>query len=81
LCHEECDVSGQFFASTAGSMRLVFTSAARGYQSPDPEAFTIEELRDHWELACSREPALIPASAAEFNDFRRSILNEKVVHP
>jgi NAD(P)-dependent dehydrogenase (short-subunit alcohol dehydrogenase family) len=81
LCHEECDVSGQFFASTAGSMRLVFTSAARGYQSPDPEAFTIEELRDHWELACSREPALIPASAAEFNDFRRSILNDKVVHP
>jgi hypothetical protein len=74
-------VSGQFFASTAGSMRLVFVSAARGYQSPDPEAFTIEELRDHWELASSREPALTPASAAEFNDFRQSILNEKVVHP
>jgi hypothetical protein len=33
------------------------------------------------ELACSGEPALIPASAAEFNDFRRPILNEKVVHP
>jgi hypothetical protein len=62
-------------------MRLVFVSAARGYQSPDPEAFTIEELRDHWELAFSREPALIPASAAEFNDFRRSVLNEKVVRP
>ena len=35
----------------------------------------------HRELACSHEPALIPASTAEVNDFRWSILNEKVVHP
>jgi hypothetical protein len=41
---------------------------------------TTTGVSDHWELACSREPALIPASAAEFNEFRRSILNEKVVH-
>jgi NAD(P)-dependent dehydrogenase (short-subunit alcohol dehydrogenase family) len=73
LCHEDCDATGQFFASTASSMRLVFTQAAQGYQSPDPDHFTPEELRDNWATASSREPAITPASPAEFNEFRRAV--------
>jgi NAD(P)-dependent dehydrogenase (short-subunit alcohol dehydrogenase family) len=77
LCHEDCDVSGQLFAATSGSMRLIFTSAAQGYQSMAPESFTIEELRDNWGQACAREPALIPSSLAQYNGFRHDTFERR----
>ncbi|MER6176930.1 SDR family NAD(P)-dependent oxidoreductase [Streptosporangium sp. NPDC001681] len=81
LCHEDCDVTGRFFASTAASMRTVFTSAAVGYQSPNPGAFSPEEVRDNWAQACAQAPALFPEDPTAFNAFRREIYEEKVGVP
>jgi NAD(P)-dependent dehydrogenase (short-subunit alcohol dehydrogenase family) len=91
--HDGTDFGGDAFArgiapqvaaeiTAAGGRAVANTADVAGYRgAASVVEDALEELRDHWELACSREPALIPASAAEFNDFRRSILNEKVVHP
>jgi NAD(P)-dependent dehydrogenase (short-subunit alcohol dehydrogenase family) len=59
LAHEDCDVSGQLFAATAASMRLVFSSTTDGYQPDNSNALTIDELRENWEYVCARD--LIPA--------------------
>jgi NAD(P)-dependent dehydrogenase (short-subunit alcohol dehydrogenase family) len=72
LCHPACDVSGQLFASTAGSIRRVYTSAVLGYQSPEPERFSIEELRDNWAIALDRTAPFVPATGAEYSAFREA---------
>lgn len=35
LVHEQCVVSGKFFATSSGRMGAVYTGVAEGYQAPD----------------------------------------------
>lgn len=78
LVHPECTASGQFFASTAGSVRSVFMSAALGYQSPRPREVTVEVIREHWDEIQSHEGSIAPRSIKEYNDFRTRIYNDVV---
>lgn len=54
LCHEDCDVSGRFFAVTGGSMRLVYTERS-AVSAPLPAEATPEALRDRWASVTPRE--------------------------
>jgi NAD(P)-dependent dehydrogenase (short-subunit alcohol dehydrogenase family) len=79
LASQGCDVSGRFWAATAGSMREIFTSAAFGYQCPRPREFSLETVRENWEQIQSRSGAMTPARHAEYNAFRVDIYNRTVV--
>jgi NAD(P)-dependent dehydrogenase (short-subunit alcohol dehydrogenase family) len=70
LAAEECDISGRFFAATAGSVRAVYMSAALGYQSPAPSQFSLEEVRDHWNQIQSHTGAISPENQADYQQFR-----------
>jgi NAD(P)-dependent dehydrogenase (short-subunit alcohol dehydrogenase family) len=70
LSHEDCAVTGRFFAAGAGRVGEVFTSAAAGYQCPEPASFALEHIRDHWGEVRSRDGAITPSSLAEYNAFR-----------
>lgn len=48
LGHEKCEVTGQLFAATAGSMRLVSSRRATGYVAPTDVPLTVEDIRDNW---------------------------------
>ncbi|WP_424810200.1 SDR family NAD(P)-dependent oxidoreductase [Rhodococcus sp. 27YEA15] len=78
LVHPESSVSGQFYAAAAGSVRRIFTSAARGYQSPEPSGLRVEEVRDNWEMAESLNEPMAPATAKEYNDFRMAVYRQVV---
>ncbi|MER6176931.1 SDR family NAD(P)-dependent oxidoreductase [Streptosporangium sp. NPDC001681] len=78
LAHEECPVSGRYFAAGAGRVGEVFTSAARGYQCPTPAAFTLEHVRDEWAAIRSTADAMSPATVAEYNAFRIGIYQDVV---
>jgi len=47
LVHEDCPVTGRFYAASSGRMGLVFTAAAEGFQAM-PGDFSLESVRDHW---------------------------------
>jgi NAD(P)-dependent dehydrogenase (short-subunit alcohol dehydrogenase family) len=78
LVHEEMRVHGRFFISSSGRMGEVYTSVAEGYQSSNPDTFDLEEVRSNWEQVCARHPAIVPATVAEFNQFRIDIFNRDV---
>jgi NAD(P)-dependent dehydrogenase (short-subunit alcohol dehydrogenase family) len=83
LAHEDCSVFGRFFAAGAGRVGEVFTSAAAGYQCPDPATFSLEHIRDNWSTICSAEGSITPANVAEYNHFRvaqyEAVVSEAVV--
>jgi NAD(P)-dependent dehydrogenase (short-subunit alcohol dehydrogenase family) len=81
LVHPDCAVKGQFFASTAGSVRAVFTSAARGYQSVNPRELTVEAIREHWDEIESQAGSIAPRTVKEYNDFRTGIYDDVVSNP
>jgi NAD(P)-dependent dehydrogenase (short-subunit alcohol dehydrogenase family) len=66
LCHSDCEVSGQAFAVSAASMRLVFSSVAAGYRASAGADLTAEEICDNGPRLCAREPAGEPGDLAEF---------------
>lgn len=66
LSHEDCDVSGAVFAVSVGSMRLVFNSIGAGYRSGSGEP-SVDELADHWDEICQREPYTAPREVAELD--------------
>jgi NAD(P)-dependent dehydrogenase (short-subunit alcohol dehydrogenase family) len=69
LVHEECGLTGAFFASSSGRIGRVFAGAAAGFQDK-PELFSMERIRAHRELAHSCEPYISPRTVQEFNEFR-----------
>ena len=78
LAHEECTVFGRIFAAGSGRVGEVFTSAAAGYQCPEPAEFSLEHVRDNWSTIRSADGAMTPANVAEYNAFRMSIYEAAV---
>jgi NAD(P)-dependent dehydrogenase (short-subunit alcohol dehydrogenase family) len=74
LVHEDCDVAGAFFSSSSGRIGRVFTGTAAGYQTI-PDDFSIEGIRDNWDLAQSYEPYVSPRSAQDYNAFRIALFH------
>ena len=79
LAHSTCDVTGQFFDASAGSMRSVYISAAEGYQHDNLDEFSIESLRDNWDEVLAREPAVVPSGWAELNELRAALYRRRVL--
>lgn len=69
LVHEECGLTGTFFASSSGRLGRVFPGVAMGFQD-DPELFSMERIRDHREVAHSIEPYVTLQTTQEFNKHR-----------
>jgi NAD(P)-dependent dehydrogenase (short-subunit alcohol dehydrogenase family) len=67
LSHEDCDVSGEVFAVSLASMRLVFNSIGAGYRHAGPGEPSVGELASHWDEICQREPSTAPREVAEFD--------------
>jgi len=78
LASPGCDVTGRFFAAGGARMAEVFTWAGRGYQSPDPSSFSIEEVRDNWAAALSPADGIAPVDQVEYNGFRTSVYRATV---
>ncbi len=75
LIHEQCDVTGAFFASAAARIARIFTGVAEGFQD-DPAKFSMERIRDNWERSTSFEPFESPRSTKEWNDMRIRLFKE-----
>jgi NAD(P)-dependent dehydrogenase (short-subunit alcohol dehydrogenase family) len=45
LCHEDCEVSGAYFQSAAGSTKFQLFAETEGYYNPD---VTLEDIRDNF---------------------------------
>ncbi|WP_066962298.1 SDR family NAD(P)-dependent oxidoreductase [Rhizorhabdus dicambivorans] len=69
LVHEECGLTGAFFASSSGRLGRVFPGVAEGFQD-DPELFSMERIREHRERAHSTEPFFTPRTTQDFNKWR-----------
>jgi NAD(P)-dependent dehydrogenase (short-subunit alcohol dehydrogenase family) len=79
LAHENCRVHGRFFAAGAGRVGEVYTSAASGYQCPQPSGFSLEYVRDNWTTVKSTAGSVSPTSSADYNAFRVGIYDSTVV--
>jgi len=77
LVHDDCLVTGRFYAASAGRMGLVFTAAAEGYQSV-PDDFTIESVRDHWAVIDAPGHFVVPDTTADFNEMRTRVFRSVV---
>lgn len=69
LVHEQCDVTGAFFASAAARIARVFTGVAEGFQD-NPTKFSMERIRDNWERATSVEPYEVQQTTQDWNRMR-----------
>jgi hypothetical protein len=78
LVHEQCVVSGKFFATSSGRMGAVYTGVAEGYQAPDLEEWTLEAARDNWQQIAASEPAIIAENARDYKDFRIAAFRKNV---
>jgi NAD(P)-dependent dehydrogenase (short-subunit alcohol dehydrogenase family) len=81
LVSRECTASGRFYAAAAGRMGIVNTALSEGYQSARPADFSVEQVRDNWAAIESDAPALVPASAADFNAWRLEIFRRRAALP
>src|SRR5207253_3193375 len=78
LAHEDCPVSGRFYAATAGGMRRIFTAVAAGYQSAAPDGLRIEEIHDQRDAIRAREPSIVPETVGDMNAFRNELYRSRV---
>lgn len=69
LVHEECDLTGTFFASSSGRLGRVFQGMAEGFQD-QPELFSMERIRANREVAHGTEPFFSPRTTQDFNGWR-----------
>jgi NAD(P)-dependent dehydrogenase (short-subunit alcohol dehydrogenase family) len=69
LVHEECPVSGRFYAASSGRMGRIFTAAAEGLQDK-PDDFSMESVRDHWDVIDAPENFVVPDRTQDFNEMR-----------
>lgn len=64
LVHEECPAQGRLYMAGGGRMARVYSAIADGYQSPDPAAFSVESIREHWMEIDELQPGFVPPDAA-----------------
>ena len=69
LVHEQCVVSGKFFATSSGRMGAVYTRVAEGYQAPDLKEWALDAARDNWQQIEASEPAIIAENARTTRTF------------
>jgi NAD(P)-dependent dehydrogenase (short-subunit alcohol dehydrogenase family) len=72
LVHEQCDVTGRFYAANSGRMGRVFTAAVEGHQAR-PDEFAIETVREHWAAIDAPTNYVIPNSTQDYNDMRTRV--------
>jgi NAD(P)-dependent dehydrogenase (short-subunit alcohol dehydrogenase family) len=72
LVHEQCPVSGRFYAASSGRMGRVFTAAAEGFQDK-PDDFSLESIRDHWDVIDAPERFVVPDRTQDFNEMRTRV--------
>jgi NAD(P)-dependent dehydrogenase (short-subunit alcohol dehydrogenase family) len=72
LVHEECPVSGRFYAASSGRMGRVFTAAAEGFQDK-PGDLSLESIRDHWDAIDAPEKFVVPDRTQDFNAMRTRV--------
>lgn len=72
LVHEECGLTGTFFASSSGRLGRVFPGVAVGFQD-DPALFSMERIRAHRDIAHGTEPFTTPRTTQDFNKWRIGI--------
>jgi NAD(P)-dependent dehydrogenase (short-subunit alcohol dehydrogenase family) len=77
LVHEDCPVTGRFYAASSGRMGLVFTAAAEGFQAM-PGDFSLESVRDHWAAIDAPENFVVPATTADYNEMRTRVFRSVV---
>jgi len=72
LVHEQCPVSGRFYAASSGRMGRVFTAAAEGFQDK-PDDVSLESIRDHWDVIDAPERFVVPDRTQDFNQMRTRV--------
>jgi NAD(P)-dependent dehydrogenase (short-subunit alcohol dehydrogenase family) len=72
LVHEECAVTGRFYAANSARMGRVFTAAAEGYQGR-PDDFDLEAVREHWAAIDEPTKYVIPNSTQDYNEMRTRV--------
>lgn len=77
LVHEECKVTGRFYAASSGRMGRVFTGAAEGFQD-QPDRLSLESIREHWELIDGAEKFVIPERTQDYNEMRTRVFRRVV---
>lgn len=77
LVHEQCPVSGRFYAASSGRMGRVFTAAAEGFQDK-PDDFSLESVRDHWDVIDAPVNFVVPDRTQDFNDMRARVFRRVV---
>jgi NAD(P)-dependent dehydrogenase (short-subunit alcohol dehydrogenase family) len=79
LVHEQCTVTGRFYAANSARMGRVFTAAVEGHQA-HPDDFGIETVRDHWATIDEPSTYVIPDSTQDYNEMRTRVFLA-AVHP
>lgn len=64
LAHEDCEANGRLFSCLGHRLSEVVLSETRGL-SLDPEAWSIEAIRDGWTKVVNRDNAYEPSSVSE----------------
>lgn len=77
LVHEECPVTGRFYAASSGRMGRVFTAAVEGFQDL-PDSFSPESIRDHWDVIDTPETFVVPDRTQDFNEMRTRVFRRSV---
>ena len=75
LVHDECGLTGTFFASSSGRLGRVYPAVAAGFQD-QPELFSMERIRENRGLAHGMEPFTSPPTAQDFNKWRTGLFRE-----
>lgn len=77
LVHEQCPVTGRFYAASSGRMGRVFTAAVEGFQDK-PDDFSPESVRDHWDVIDAPENFVVPDRTQDFNHMRTRVFRRVV---
>jgi NAD(P)-dependent dehydrogenase (short-subunit alcohol dehydrogenase family) len=77
LVHEQCAVSGRFYAASSGRMGRVFTAAVEGFQD-QPDHFSLESIHEHWDLIDTPSTFVVPDRTQDFNEMRTRVFRDAV---
>jgi NAD(P)-dependent dehydrogenase (short-subunit alcohol dehydrogenase family) len=77
LVHENCPATGRFYAASSGRMGRVFTAAVEGFQDR-PNHFSLESVRDHWDVIDRPETFVVPDITQDFNEMRTRVFRSVV---
>jgi NAD(P)-dependent dehydrogenase (short-subunit alcohol dehydrogenase family) len=77
LVHEQCPVTGRFYAASSGRMGRMFTAAVEGFQD-QPDHFSLESIRDNWARIDTPETFVVPDRTQDFNEMRTRVFKRDV---